>query len=145
MTFNQLYKNNNSIRMISIITKVIMRTSWDPMPSVSKSSYRQVIPECQYCPKYFLGMYPDQFLSLMRVFAENPTVPTRQMKQQLSSAIVLDLFIPIKMWNRVFFSLVRTHSWKIVILHHIRGGRPTKGMANDSSQCMNNIAAPDPK
>lgn len=80
----------------------------------------------------------------MRIFAKNPTVPTHQMKQQLFSA--LDLLIPIKMRNRfLFFFLVRTHSGKIVILHLITGARPSKGMANDSSEGMNNIAAADPR
>lgn len=147
MTFNQLYKKIIIvIRMIRIITKVIMRTSWDPMLSISKSSYRQVVPECQYCPKYFLGMYPDKIHSFMRIFAKNPTVPIHQMKQQLSPAIVLGLFIPIKMRNRfLFFFLVSTHSGKIVVLHHITGARPSKGMVNDSSESRNNIAAADPR
>lgn len=62
--------------MISIITKVIMRASQDHMPNISKSCYRQGVLDRKYCPKYFLGTYPDKFLSLKRNFAKNPTVPT---------------------------------------------------------------------
>lgn len=81
----------------------------------------------------------------MRIFAKNPTVPTHQMKQQPSSAIVLELFIPIKMWNSFVFLFSQNTFMKICHFAPYYRELPRKGMANGSSQGMNNIAAADPK
>lgn len=68
MMFNQLYKIIIVIRMISI--KVIMGSSQDHMPNASKSWYRLGVLDHKYCPKYFLGTYPDKFIYLKRNFAD---------------------------------------------------------------------------
>lgn len=59
--------------MISIITKVVMRANGDHKSSVSKSCYKQSVSHRKYCPKYFLGTYPDKLLSSKGEFATNST------------------------------------------------------------------------